>query len=63
MDEFSILIIKEIAGLIFKKPVKSRKFLTVTYVKEVLHYILCNLLKKKKKNCIKLLIEKKRKKL
>ena len=47
MDEFSILIIKEIAGLIFKKPVKSRKFLTVTYVKEVLPYILCNLLKKK----------------
>ena len=37
MEEDSILIIKEIGRLIFRKnPTKPQKFLTVMYVKEIL---------------------------
>ena len=43
MEEVSILIIKEIAGLIFKKTRKTTKILTLTDDKEVfcLFYTIC----------------------
>ena len=54
MEEVSILIIKEIAELIFKKPCKTMKISDSNYVKEVLTYISRNLLNILE-NCIKLL--------
>ena len=47
---------KKLRDRFLKNPTKSRKGLTVTYVKEVLTYILRNLLNKLE-NCIELLID------
>ena len=47
---------KKLLDWFLKNPAKPRKFLTVTHVKEVLTYILYNLLNKLE-NCIELLTD------
>ena len=47
---------KKLRDWYFKKPAKPGKFLTVTKIKEILTYILCNLLNKLE-NCIELIID------